>query len=448
MSLRLLAGALALVAAGAAPAAGAWSGPERASVGPLDADSVDVAVNMRGDGAAAWVRGSRRGRAIVVTLRRAGGGWERPVAISRRGRPAIDPQVAIAADGRVIVVWRQVVRNRVIVSRGKRRSQAVYVVRARERAIEAGRWEPIVTLSSRRQKVGRPFIGTDDAGRAVAAWHWGTGNRPSDRGYVGQVQLAERDPAAGWGRPRRASRSSSCVEVRRPRVASGAAGHTVVWWICDTPGGRSAAHGVGRGPGEGFGPDQELPLASEGRLAADLAVAPDGRAVAVSADDAALRWWRGPVAASGIGLGDLPALGTSERVGRGVGAPRIAAGPSGDALSAWIDPDGRTRVAPIAADLGVAAPTSLGQDRSATRARVATGDARRGLIAWLTSGRVVAAVRAPDGSIGGVTLLSRRGVPSKEPAAIAMDATGAAVVYWTRVTGGRSVVERATFSAT
>jgi hypothetical protein len=29
-----------------------------------------------------------------------------------------------------------------------------------------------------------------------------------------------------------------------------------------------------------------------------------------------------------------------------------------------------------------------------------------------------------------------------------MDATGAAVAYWTREAGGRSVVERATFSAT
>jgi hypothetical protein len=220
----------------------------------------------------------------------------------------------------------------------------------------------------------------------------------------------------------------------------------VVWWICDLIGGRSVAHAVGRAAGEGFGLDEELPMVSGGDLAADLAVAPDGRAVAVSSDGSSLRWWRGPVAASGIGLAELPALGAGEALGRGVGVPRIAAGPSGDALSAWIDPEGRTRVAPIAADLGVAAAATLASDPTATRVRVATGSARQGLVAWLTSGRVVAAVRAADGSIGAVTLLSRGGVPSKEPPAIAMEAGGGAFAFWARRAGGRSVVERAAYA--
>jgi hypothetical protein len=62
----LLAAAL-LLGAAAAPAAAAWGDAERASVGPLDATSPDVALNARGDAAAVWVRGSGRGRQIVAS---------------------------------------------------------------------------------------------------------------------------------------------------------------------------------------------------------------------------------------------------------------------------------------------------------------------------------------------------------------------------------------------
>ena len=354
--MRALVLAVVLLGAAAAPAGAVWGGAERASVGPMDATNPDVALNARGDAAAVWVRGTGRSRQIVASSRPVGGEWSRPEGISRRGRPSIDPKVAVAPDGRIVTVWRQVARNRAVRVGGRRRAQAVYVARARERPLASAGWEPIVTLSSPRQKVGRVFLGLDGRGLAVAAWHWGTGTRPGNPGYVGEVQVAERAVGAAWGEARRASTGEDCVQVRRPRVAVGSAGHAAVWWQCDLGRGASVAAGVARGPDEPFGAEARMPISGGREIAADMAVGPDGRAVAVSGVDGTLRWWRGPVSQAGVALAELPALGTSERLTRGVGSPRIAAGSSGDALSAWIAPAGTTRTAPIAGDLGVAAP--------------------------------------------------------------------------------------------
>ncbi|HSJ72833.1 MAG TPA: hypothetical protein VK904_00835, partial [Miltoncostaeaceae bacterium] len=189
-----------------------------------------------------------------------------------------------------------------------------------------------------------------------------------------------------------------------------------------------------------------LPITGGREISADLAIGPDGRAVAVSATDAGLRWWRGPVSAAGVALAELPALGTAERVGRGVGSPRIAVGSSRDALSAWIAPGGIARAAPVADDLGVAPPLTLGQDRSSSRARVAVGRERLGAVAWLSEGRVLAVVRGADGNTSARAALSRPGVPSSQPPALAMDEGGTAVAMWSRRRGGRSVIERAVYA--
>jgi hypothetical protein len=439
--------AVVLLGAAAAPAAAVWDGAERASVGPMDATSPDVALNARGDAAAVWVRGSGRSRQVVASYRPVGGGWSRPEGISRRGRPSIDPKVAVAPDGRIVTVWRQVARTRAVRVGGRRRAQAVYVARARERPPVAEGWEPIATLSSPRQKVGRVFLGLDGRGLAVAAWHWGTGTRPGDPGYVGQVQLAERVLGGAWSEARRASTGEDCVQVRRPRVAVGSGGHAVVWWQCDLGGARSVAAGVARGPDGAFGAEARMPISGGREIAADVAVGPDGRAVAVSGADGILRWWRGPVSQAGVGLAELPALGKSERLARGAGSPRIAAGSSGDALSAWIAPAGTTRTAPIAGDLGVAAPLTLDRDAGASRVRVAAGGARLGAVAWLSSRRVLAVSRGADGNTTARSALSARGVSSRQPPALAMDEGGTAIAMWSRRRGGRSLVERAVYTS-
>ena len=173
-------------------------------------------MNARGDGAAAWVRGARRAAMIVVSVHPAGGGWSEPVAISRRGRPAIDPVVTIDGQGGIVVVWRQVVRVRRIATADGPRRQAVYVVRARQRALGSPRWSRVTTLSSPRQKVGAPSAGTDAMGDVLAAWHWGTGTSPADPRVRGPGASTPSGPSARGGPARAGSRAT-----RRARRSAG-----------------------------------------------------------------------------------------------------------------------------------------------------------------------------------------------------------------------------------
>lgn len=439
----VIAGFMTLVAA--APALGAWGPPERASRGSEPAQSPDVAANAAGDAAATWIIGKRLAQRVVVSVRPAGGSWATPQVISGNGRRAIDPQVAIDATGRVVVVWRQAMRLRTVRVRGVPRRQAVYVVRARDKMVSEFAWGPVTMLSSDRQKVGRPEVAIDSGGGAVATWHWGTGTPPASRGYVGEVQVSERMQDGSWTSAQRVSRATACVSVDDPFVAVGSRGHAVVWWQCDLTGGRSTALSVSRTPGAAFGPERELPFRTFGDVSADLAVSPAGRAVAVSAgSDGTLDWWRGDVDTT-LALSGLPALGAGERISPDAGPAQIAVNPAGDALSTWIDRIDRPRAASIAADLGVSAPASLsGMSNTPSGARVAVGDARRGVMAWIADGRVVASARGLDGSISPGIAISGPGVPGTDAPAIGMDASGAAVVFWTRVINGRPVIERST----
>jgi hypothetical protein len=440
---RAAVGALAILALSAATAAAAWSPAEPASVGPLAARSPDVAMNGRGDAAAAWVRGTGRRAMVVVSVRAAGAGWSRPEGVSRRGRPAVDPKVSVDAAGRVVVVWRQVVGSRVVRFAGQRRRKPVLVVRARERQAGATRWDRIQQLSSPRETAGRPDLAIDGRGVAVATWHWGTGNTPADPGYHGEVQVSEGQSAQMWTPPDGVSGSDSCDQLRAPRVSVGGAGQAVVWWQCDLDGDRATAFSSSRAPDQPFSADRELPFPSAGDVAADLVVSGSGTVVAVSADGVALHFWRGPVLADGVSLQELPvAGGTRPGVDRDGGSPQVAVNGSGDALAAWIGSDLRTRAAVIAADLGVAAPAALDPGKQSPRGvRVAVGDGRLGLVAWTGSGRVLATSRADDGTLAVGTRISDVGVSGQGPA-VAMDDGGDAVAFWTRDLGGHTVVER------
>jgi hypothetical protein len=407
-----------------------------------------VATNARGDAVAAWVRGARRGQMIVVSARSAGGGWSEPVAISRRRRAAIDPVATIDAQGGIAVVWRQVARVRRVPTADGTRRQAVYVVRARQRALGATRWSRVTTLSSLRQKVGAPSAGVDATGDLIAAWHWGTGTSPSDPGYVGQVQYAERPADGDWTGPRRISRSRACSEVRRPKVAIGARGDAVIWWQCDLPAGRSAAVAVTRPAGGALGPEAPLPIIQRGDVMADLAVSPAGRASAVSAGaDGTVQWWRGDVGGT-LTLSALAALTTTERIDVDSGPPRIAVNAAGDALTSWTDLLGRPRAAPVATDLGVGAPVSLDDAaRDAGPSDVVVGDGRQGAVAWYADGRVMAAQRAAGGGFAPAVPISGSGVLPGDGVAVAGNGAGRAVAFWTRSVSGRTVVERAATSA-
>ena len=219
------------------------------------------------------------------------------MAISRRGRPAVDPRVAVDAQGRVVVLWRQVVRTRVVPAAGGRRRQAVYVARARERLVTDARWRRHHDALQRSAEGRPPRAGVSDDGLAVATWHWGTGTSPGDRGYVGQVQFAERRSDGSWSGPRRLSRSPPLrAGAAAPRRRGTARARRRLVAVRSLPADRSTALAGPARPAP-LRERGELPFRTDGNVTADLAVAADGRAVAVSADDSgSLAWWRGDVA--------------------------------------------------------------------------------------------------------------------------------------------------------
>ncbi len=252
---------------------------------------------------------------------------------------AIDPQVAIDAAGRVVAVWRQVVRTRVL--RGRR--QAVYVARGRERR-PGGGWSAVATLSDDRQKIGQPELAIDGRGVAVATWHWGTGTRAGTPGHIGQIQVSEKPVARGWTRARRVSTDRGCaLDTRLPRVAAGSGGQAVVWWQCDLRGGLSVARAIGRGPSPAaWGAERRLPLGAVGDLLADVALDPAGTIVALSSGvrgDLELLRGAAPVGAlGGLRLAPL-GLPAPQGVIRSGGRPSVAAW-QGGAVGGWIGPGG------------------------------------------------------------------------------------------------------------
>ena len=206
---------------------------------------------------------------------------------------------------------------------------------------------------------------------------------------------------------------------------------------------------MARGPDEAFGAEARLPITGGREVAADMTVTPDGQAVAVSAADGALRWWRGPASAGGVGLAPLPALGTAERLAPGVGSPQVAAGDAGDALSA-LDRPGPDH--PHRPDRG--RPGRRRADHAGRRTRRLARAGRDGRRA--PGGRRLAVGgprggRRPAGAGREHRPRGRRsrgaGVPANEPPALAMDTAGDGLVLWARRVGGRSVIERAQYAS-
>lgn len=454
--LRLIAAAGILGIAAAPPAMAAWSPPQRASTGPGDAHSPDVAVNGRGDGIAAWVQETgRRGR-IVASTRGTGGRWSPPEPVSPAGPSAIDPRVAVNGAGTMVVAWRQVVRTRILLGR----RQAVYVARARERT-PRGAWGPVATLSDDRQKVGPPEVAVDGRGVAIATWHWGTGTRAGTPGHVGEIQLADKRPGRSWSRPRSVSRAGGGLqETRLPRVRVGRRGHAVVFWQRDLGRRGSTAEAVARGPAPaGWSRPQRLPFETSGDLSADVAVRPDGSVLALSASArgrlAALTWWRGSADAGGLSLRRLSVPPVADRALSGPGRLGLAAAEDGSTLAVWASdlPPSCSTCSSTSAGAFLAGDGSADEfiDVSSASLRVmrsldvALGAGGWGLAAALDPSGLVTIQHTPASSASALALWDTLGYgPLRLDGGpqVGADDSGGGSVFYTRIARTGRIVER------
>ena len=455
-----MAAGLAGAAALAGPAAGAWSSAERVTPAGESARFPSVAANARGDAVAAWTI-RRNGRTVIqAAIRRRGGAWERPRTLTGAGRAALDPDVAINDRGDLLVAFRRVVRTRTVQTlRGPKR-QAVYVVHARRRTVVGRGWGPVQRLSSGRQKSGAPEGALDAAGRAVVTWHWGTGTRPGDPGFVSQVQAATAGARRRFGPPRRLSRRPGCPDaVGLPVLAVGVAGHAVIWWECRL-GGRSVAvdYALKTAGGTAFGSDRRLPGRGRVQPEPDGTVARDGSVVLVLLRGAPNR--RGAVLQYAARQGSRGALGPPRSLAggaRGVDLG-VAGTAAGNALAAWIGPRGSGGRGPVqVAARGPGAPAfgpreRVGPAERTADAEIAQNAAGAAAAVWLEGpergARLLAANRTDAARPWrGPAAVSASGALERGNGgpALAIDGTGRALAYWARASGGGSVIERAEY---
>jgi len=96
---------LGLLVAAPAGAAPVWSAPADLSAAGHDAHAPQVAVDPQGDAVAVWHRSDGANDIVQSSLRPAGAVWQAPVDLSATGANAVDPQVALDAQGDAVAIW-------------------------------------------------------------------------------------------------------------------------------------------------------------------------------------------------------------------------------------------------------------------------------------------------------------------------------------------------------
>ncbi|HVG99921.1 MAG TPA: hypothetical protein VM844_04080, partial [Miltoncostaeaceae bacterium] len=184
-----------------------------------------------------------------------------------------------------------------------------------------------------------------------------------------------------------------------------------------------------------------LPFDAPGDQVADIAVEPGGAILALSAGGGALAAWRGPAplgTAGALALAPV-ALPTPQALARSGGRLSVAASAAG-AVGGWIGPGG-LGIADIGAAGTVDRVTAPGGTLPARREpRVAPASAGSAFAVALSPAGVLATSRPPGRDWAPLERISAVGAVDDAGVA-ATDRV--ATAFWSRRSGGRSVVERA-----
>ena len=396
----------------------------------LDVQPFSLAANARGDLAVAWEGSDELGYDRAwVRVRPAGGRWGRPRVLSSEGRDGIEPHVAVAPDGTVLVVYAE---SRPTAWR------MMSVVRP-----PGGPFRHPHRLSPKDANAYWPRIAVGPDGTAVASW---TGD------FGGSVDTAVRTPDGHW-LPRYRLLGSGFAND--PQVVVDRTGHATLVW---NRGGKTSRLMVSeRSAGGTFGPSHAL--SPRGRNAADY------RLVGNARGDTAVIWTvfarsNGGSDPRGVDIRVRPAGGEfgavhelASTTARDVGSPMAAIGAGGAGTYLWqVASKGssglycgcRVTVRGALGDAGGGPFEGLGAMSPTDAVEPAFGSAREGggLLVWTRQrvtrgsyhGRIKGRVVRPDGTVGSVRTLSRFGGVGEAQAVV--DGDGAAAVAWLRHIGG------------
>ena len=260
-----------------------------------------AAFDAAGNATVVWAGTDAGGRTVVVAKQRdaASGTWGGPIVLSRRdGDAPGGPSLAVNATGDAVVAWTLAGPN------GR-------VVQASFRSGPSGPWSAPIDLSAPDAELD-PAVAIDAVGDAVAVWSRGAVEgafRPAGGSWTGSVPL-----------------SSALPGPREPDVALDTAGNAVAVWrvgVDIESAARPRTTGVWSTPVPVSGPVAEPPrvaLDASGNAVA-LWSGPEGETLSALRPAATGRW--------------LPAARVSS-AGAVTRAARLAAGPGGSTVAAWL----------------------------------------------------------------------------------------------------------------
>jgi hypothetical protein len=196
-----------IVEAATRTAAGAWSGPAALSAAGENAVEPEVAIGPAGEAVAIWKRFDGAHAIVQSDSRNVGTRWSRPVDLSRPGRNAEEPEVAIDPGGEAVAVWERFDGRWDRIQSASRRP--------------GGSWSKPTDLSGPGRSSHEPQVAVDAAGEAVAVWERTTEGGP-------QVQALSRPAGGSWSGPTGLGPSTGSFEELDIGISAG--GEALAVW--------------------------------------------------------------------------------------------------------------------------------------------------------------------------------------------------------------------------
>jgi hypothetical protein len=422
--------ALAPLAAPATANIAQWTQPARVSAKGRLATYPSVAFDRRGTATALWIEARAGGRySVPVSSARHDDRqrWTPPVPLSRGGKLAVSPQLAVAPSGVAVAAWN-------VISTSPRKGPPPAIDIARRRSATAS-WSGPVRISPRHVQATRPSVGIDNRGHAIAVW-------TMRRGRVNQIQASVGAPGRGaWSAPNTVAQSKR--RLLAPRLSVDPEGDAIAVWQVWTHGGPLDPGGVrtdiaaaikpagrrswlpprtlgreiertGQGVASFESPGPRVAIDRRGNATVVWQADHHGHILAEAAQrHAGEQRWTSPVSISR----------------RAALVPDIAMDPRGDATAVWLGDDGRVESARKSADATRwSSPASIaGADPESAYPHIVMNPHGDAIATW--TGRMVHAAerQGPHASWRRATRLGSGGVPQ-----VALGRRGQAIVVWQR----------------
>ncbi len=469
--LSLLAGCLAalpLAATASGAAAPGWLPAKILSTSSGDAVVPEVAADSRGDVAVVWTQAQGNRWTIQAAIRRAGRPWSKaraisavadhvgsphivfdgrgnalsvwerfdgknfiaesaaydaatdtwspPVALSRPGRDAVTPRIAVNARGEAVALWPSLTRSGWTMQAASRTARGV--------------WGPPVDLENPLQGTGFPDVVVDPAGNAIAVWA-----QTSGAGFT--VESSYRPVGGAWGEVTDLSQPGRSDSIT-PQVALEGGGGVDVVWARSTPT-RTIVEEVVRSAAGAW--SQPRRLSPPGPDAVAPAIVTNGRGAA------AVVW-------TSSGKGGLAVVARYRRPGHDWGpavtlsrsssgplSPQVALDGQGDVVVVWTRSNGgRSRVQAMARQAASgdwSAPKELsGPGSDALTPQLALDGQGDGALAWSRCDQKSCVVEAA-GYDGSAPALDDLAVPARGAAGVPLTFSVAPLDVWSAVTSIR-----------